>query len=52
MYDLKKTLKTKDSDLLVRFGKLEKIVDQVVSSLEANGDKVKTVYLQKDVSAL
>lgn len=50
VYDLRKSLKSKDSDLLVRFGKMEKIVDQVVESLEGNGDKVKSVYLQKDVS--
>lgn len=52
VYDLRNTLRSKNSDLLVRFGKMEKIVEQVVDALKENGDKVKSVYLQKDVSGV
>lgn len=52
VYDLRTTLRSKNSDLLVRFGKMEKVVDQVVEALKANGDQVKSVLLQKEVSGL
>lgn len=52
MYDLKKNLRSHGSDLLVRWGKLENIVEAVVKQLKENGDEVKDVYFQKEVSPL
>ena len=51
IYDLKDRLKNRNSDLLVRFGKLEEVVDEVVGSLLEGGDKVEGVWLQKDYCA-
>ncbi|GAA5832545.1 hypothetical protein JCM3766R1_003118 [Sporobolomyces carnicolor] len=48
VYDLKKNLREKGSDLLVRWGKLETVVDDVVKQLKENGDEVDHVYLQKE----
>lgn len=50
MYDLRDRLRKKESDLLIRFGKIENVVGDVLKTLEANGDKVKTVLLNQDVS--
>ncbi|GAA5877312.1 hypothetical protein JCM16303_006240 [Sporobolomyces ruberrimus] len=48
VYDLKKNLRSHGSDLLVRWGKLENIVEAVVKQLKENGDEVKDVYFQKE----
>lgn len=50
MYDLRDRLRSRGSNLLIRFGKLEKVVGDVLTALEANGDKVKTVLLNQEVS--
>lgn len=52
VYDLRNTLQTeKNSDLLIRFGKLEKVLEQVVKALgKENDTKVVKVLLQKEVS--
>lgn len=50
MYDLRDSLRKKQSDLLIRFGKIETVVGDVLKTLEANGDTVKTVLLNQDVS--
>lgn len=52
VYDLKARLRTKGSDLLVRFGKTEDVALNIVNALRANGDVVAGVYMQKEVSLL
>ncbi|GAA6058499.1 hypothetical protein JCM10212_006938 [Sporobolomyces blumeae] len=48
VFDLRKSLRARGSDLLVRFGKLENVVDAVIKQLKDNGDNVKNVYFQKE----
>ena len=50
VYDLKRNLRSHNSDLLVRWGKLENVVEAIVKQLKENGDEVKNVYFQKEVS--
>ncbi|GAA5970557.1 hypothetical protein JCM3765_000806 [Sporobolomyces pararoseus] len=48
VYDLKRNLRSHGSDLLVRWGKLENVVEGIVKQLKENGDEVKNVYFQKE----
>lgn len=50
VYDLRDRLRGRNSDLLVRFGKAEEVAAKVVKALQANGDEVKGVFMQKEVS--
>jgi len=52
VFDLRKNLRSHGSDLLVRWGKLENVVEAIVKQLKDNGDEVKDVYFQKEVSLL
>jgi deoxyribodipyrimidine photo-lyase len=49
VHDLKKSLKGRSSDLIVRFGKPEQVVANFVRAFQAQGDNIKGVYLQKEV---
>lgn len=51
VYDLQDRLRQRGSDLLVRFGRLEEVVGEVVDCLNAGGDHVQGVWLQKDFCA-
>jgi deoxyribodipyrimidine photo-lyase len=48
VYDVKQRLQQRGSDMLIRFGKLEEVVDEVVGCLKEGGDEVVGVWLQKD----
>ncbi|GAA5855071.1 hypothetical protein JCM8547_002369 [Rhodosporidiobolus lusitaniae] len=48
VYDLRNNLRQRGSDLLIRFGKMEKVAAQVIRALQANGDEVVGTYLQKE----
>ncbi|GAA5922791.1 uncharacterized protein JCM15063_003426 [Sporobolomyces koalae] len=48
VYDLKQNLRSHKSDLLVRWGKLEKVVEAVIKQLKDNGDQVQDVLFQKE----
>lgn len=48
VYDLQSRLRARNSDLLVRFGRLEDVVEEVVGCLKQGGDQVEGVWLQKD----
>ncbi len=51
MYDLRSRLNDRGSDLLIRFGKPEKVVANLVAALQARGDHVEGVWLQKEITA-
>lgn len=46
---MRTSLRQRGSDLLLRFGKMEKVTTDVVKALIANGDEVREVFLQKEV---
>ncbi|GAA6012570.1 hypothetical protein JCM11491_005437 [Sporobolomyces phaffii] len=48
VFDLKKNLRSHGSDLLVRWGKLENVVEAVIKQLKDEGDEVKDVFFQKE----
>ncbi|KAI5475064.1 Cryptochrome DASH [Pseudohyphozyma bogoriensis] len=48
VYDLRDRLRSKKSDLLIRFGKPEVVAANVVKALQENGHNVKAVFMQKD----
>ncbi|BGO99095.1 hypothetical protein NBRC10513v2_000199 [Rhodotorula toruloides] len=48
VYDMRTSLRQRGSDLLLRFGKMEKVTTDVVKALIANGDEVREVILQKE----
>jgi deoxyribodipyrimidine photolyase len=52
VYDLRDSLRERGSDLLIRFGKMEKVAEEVVKALQANGDEIKEVFLQEEVRLL
>lgn len=52
VYDLRDNLQKKNSNLLIRFGKTEEVALNIVEALRANGDEVKGVYMQTEVSFL
>lgn len=49
MYDLRDRLRARNSNLLIRFGKMEEVAVNLVQNLQANGDEVKGVFMQKEV---
>lgn len=52
VYDMRNSLRQRGSDLLLRFGKMEKVTTEVVKALITNGDEVREVFLQKEVRLL
>lgn len=48
VYDLQDRLKQRNSNLLIRFGRLEEVVEEVVKTLQRNGDTVTGAWIQKD----
>ncbi|KAM0748058.1 cryptochrome [Meredithblackwellia eburnea MCA 4105] len=49
VYDLRDRLRSsRGSDLLIRFGKVEKVVQELVKSLQKDGDQVEGVYFQQE----
>ncbi|GAA6002635.1 hypothetical protein JCM10207_007604 [Rhodosporidiobolus poonsookiae] len=48
VYDMRDSLRQRGSDLLIRFGKIEKVVGQIVEALIQNGDEIKEVFMQKE----
>lgn len=50
VYDLQNNLKSKGSNLLVRFGKPEKVVPEIVKALQKEGHEV-SLYSQAEVRA-
>lgn len=50
VYNLRDNLQKLNSNLLIRFGKTEEVAFNIVEALRANGDEVKGVYLQTEVS--
>lgn len=49
--DLRRRLIERGSDLLLRFGKTEQVLEELVSSLQAQGDSVEGVWLQKEAAS-
>lgn len=49
VYDLQNTLRAKGSNLLIRFGKIEEVVQAIVDSLTEDGDEVAGVCMQQEV---
>lgn len=49
--DLRKSLIDRGSDLLLRFGKTETVLDQLIGSLTAQGDAVEAVWMQKEAAS-
>ena len=50
VYDLQNNLKSKGSNLLVRFGKPEKVVPEIIKALQKEGHEV-SLYSQAEVRA-
>lgn len=46
---MRNSLRQRGSELLIRFGLMEKVTADIVKAMRANGDKVKAVYLQEEV---
>ena len=51
MYDLRSRLNDRGSDLLIRFGKPENVVSNLVDALRARGDHVEGIWMQKEITA-
>lgn len=50
VYDLRDRLKTKSSNLLIRFGRTEVVATEMVKALQAGGDEVR-VFLQREYTS-
>ncbi|KDN44892.1 cryptochrome [Tilletiaria anomala UBC 951] len=50
VYDLRSRLVERGSNLLIRFGKPEKVIANLVTALQAQGDFVEGVWIQKEIT--
>ncbi|GAA6038629.1 hypothetical protein JCM8097_009455 [Rhodosporidiobolus ruineniae] len=48
VYDLRRSLRQRGSDLLIRFGKMEDIAADIAKALVAQGDEIREVLLQEE----
>ncbi|GJN92090.1 hypothetical protein Rhopal_005119-T1 [Rhodotorula paludigena] len=48
VFDMRNSLRQRGSELLIRYGLMEKVTADIVKAMRANGDKVKAVYLQEE----
>ncbi|UZJ56859.1 hypothetical protein CBS101457_006179 [Exobasidium rhododendri] len=51
VYDLRSRLRELGSDLMIRFGRPEIVVDHLVQGFQAQGDTVEAVWLQKEMTS-
>lgn len=49
--DLRQNLIARGSDLLLRFGKTENVLDELIGHLTAQGDSVEAVWMQKEATS-
>lgn len=51
MYDLRSRLREAKSDLLIRFGRPEDVVHNLVNAFQERGDYVEGVWMQKEMTS-
>lgn len=49
VYDLQNRLRERGSDLLIRFGQVDEVVENVIKALQARGDEVVGLEMQKEI---
>lgn len=50
MYDVRSRLRDAGSDLLIRFGTPEQVIESLVKALQSRGDEVEGVWMQKEMT--